>query len=83
MSFVQQMGHGHYEVMEASVLPINYIRLTLQAVCATIISSVQDTSGLFCMYPVSAGDLGASRCAANPSKLLSVGRRGLLSHKSC
>lgn len=69
-------------LLETAVLSINHIRLTPQAVCRAIIVSIQDTSGLFCMHPVSAGDLGASMCSAYASKLLGEGGRGLLSHKS-
>ena len=70
-------------LLEPSVLPINYIRLTPRAMCTTIIVSVLDASGLFCMHLVSAGDVGASMCAVHPSELLGEGGRGLLSHKSC
>lgn len=69
-------------LLETSVLPISYIRLTPRAMCTTIIVCVWDTSGLFWMYPVSAGDLGASMCAVQSSKLLGEGGRGLLTIKA-
>lgn len=69
-------------LLETSVLPINYVRLTPHAICTTTLVCVQDTSGGFCMYPVSAGDFGASMCAVHPSKLLGEDGRGLLNCKS-
>lgn len=69
-------------LLETSVLPINYVRLTPHAMRTTTLVCVQDTSGGFCMYPVSAGDFGASMCAAHPPKLLGEDGRGLRNCKS-